>query len=104
MVVSCHLDIPGPLPVGVGLAQQEVGAELDLAGQAPGTKEVPMTHGGRANLQSSSVSDNHFRETRETEGMPDRKEKGENPGLPVAGSSAQLYLVHLALLDTLEFR
>lgn len=36
--------------------------------------------------------------------MLDRKERGENLGLLVADSSAQVYLAHLVHLDTLEFR
>lgn len=36
--------------------------------------------------------------------MLDRKERGENLGLLVVDSSAQVYLAHLAHLDTLEFR
>lgn len=36
--------------------------------------------------------------------MLDRKERGENLGLLVVDSSAQVYLDHPAHLDTLEFR
>lgn len=50
LVVSCHLDTHRPLPVEVGLIQQEVGAELDLGGPSIKDKEVPMTHGVDADL------------------------------------------------------
>lgn len=47
------------------------------------------------------------RGTKETEGTLDRKERGENQGLLVVDSSAQVYLDHQALLAplaTLGFR
>lgn len=42
--------------------------------------------------------------TRETEGTLDKKESGENLGLLVVDSSAQVCLDHLARLATLGFR
>lgn len=99
---SFSLNTHCPRLVGVGSIQQEVGAELDLEGDQGGAHDLGLVPSCHPHLAQITIST--CRVTRETEGTLDRKESGENLGLLVVDSSAQVCLDHLARLATLEFR
>lgn len=102
LVGTSSLNTHCPRLVGVGSIQQEVGAELDLEGDQGGAHDLGLVPACHPHLAQITISTS--RVTRETEGTLDRKESGENLGLLVVDSSAQVCLDHLARLATLEFR